>query len=253
MIRSALATGLVDSILPAADIPAAILQCVSQEACGNENLNPESKQDEVQSILTLFDSEGKGYFHSYKKTMLWRRIRRRMGLNQLSNLSDYISALRDDPEEQSKLSKDMLIGVTSFFGDHEIFEELKERAILPLVRDKPNGDSLRAWIVGCSTGEEAYSIVILLMEEMSRAKKTLPLRIIASDLEAESLKCARAGIYPDSIAGSISEERLAQFFTRRDHSYQVNKDIRDCITFAPHNILVDPAFSKMDLISCRIF
>lgn len=251
MIRSALATGLVDGVLPAAQIPAAILQCVAQESHADDNLDPESIQNEVQSILTLFDQENKGYFKSYKKTMLWRRIRRRMGLNQLSSLSEYMSLLRINPEEQSRLSKDMLIGVTTFFRDHELFGTLNERAILPLVRHKQADDPLRAWIVGCSTGEEAYSIAILLMEEMSRIKKTLSLRIIASDLDSESLKFARAAIYPDSIISHVSEERLARFFTKKDHSYQVNKEIRDCITFAPHNILVDPAFLKMDLISCR--
>ncbi len=251
MIRSALATGLVDGVMPVPQIPAAILQCVAQESHGDENLDPEGVQNEVQSILTLFDQENKGYFKSYKKTMLWRRIRRRMGLNQLSSLSGYISFLRTNPDEQLRLSKDMLIGVTTFFRDHEAFETLKERAILPLLQGEQSGDSLRAWIVGCSTGEEAYSIVILFMEEMSRIKKTIPLRIIASDLDNESLKFARAAIYPDSITSHVSAERLERFFMKKDHSYQVNKEVRDCITFAPHNILVDPAFLKMDLISCR--
>ena len=251
MIRSALATGLVDGVLPVAQIPAAILQCVAQESHADENLDPEGVQNEVQSILTLFDQENKGYFKSYKKTMLWRRIRRRMGLNQLSSLSEYMSLLRTNPDEQLRLSKDMLIGVTTFFRDHEAFETLKERAILPLLQEKQSGDSLRAWIVGCSTGEEAYSIVMSFMEEMRRVKKTLSLRVIASDLDSESLKFARAGIYPDNITSHVSEERLTEFFMKKDHSYQVKKEVRDCITFAPHNILVDPAFLKMDLISCR--
>jgi two-component system, chemotaxis family, CheB/CheR fusion protein len=251
MIRNALATGLVDGVLPVAQIPAAILQCVSQESHGDEDLDPESVQNEVQSILTLFDQENKGYFKSYKKTMLSRRIRRRMGLNQLTSLSEYMSLLRINPEEQLRLSKDMLIGVTTFFRDYKAFDSLRERAILPLLQGKQSGDSLRAWIVGCSTGEEAYSIIISFMEEMRRIKNTLSLRIIASDLDSESLKFARAGIYPDSIISHVSEERLARFFTKKDHSYQVNKEVRDCVTFAPHNILVDPAFLKMDLISCR--
>jgi two-component system, chemotaxis family, CheB/CheR fusion protein len=123
--------------------------------------------------------------------------------------------------------------------------------MLPLLQGKQSGDSLRAWIVGCSTGEEAYSIVMSFMEEMRRMKKTLSLRVIASDLDSESLKFARAGIYPDSITSHVSEGRLTEFFTKKDHSYQVNKEVRDCVTFAPHNILIDPAFLKMDLISCR--
>jgi two-component system, chemotaxis family, CheB/CheR fusion protein len=252
MIQSALATGLVDSALPPAQIAAALLQYVRQaEGRGREDPEPEAVQDDVHSILGLLASQTGSDFHSYKKNMVWRRIQRRMGLNQITDISDYGRLLREKPDEMARLSKDMLIGVTSFFRDPEAFDELRIKGISPLVQERNSDHPLRVWAVGCSTGEEAYSIGILIREEMSRKQKNFPLQIFASDIDPEALKCAREGTYPESIAADVSEERLKRFFTKKDHFYQINKEIRESVTFAAHNLIADPPFLKMDLISCR--
>src|SRR4029453_11303644 len=128
--------------------------------------------------------------------------------------------------------------------------ELRAKVIAPLVEKKTSAAPLRAWTAGCSTGEEVYSIAILIREEMLRHKKSFPLQLFASDIDAEGLKCAREAVYPESIVSDVSEERLDRFFIRKDSSYQINKEIRESVTFAAHNLLVDPPFTKMDLISC---
>ncbi len=145
----------------------------------------------------------------------------------------------------------MLIGVTSFFRDPEAFAELREKVIRPLVHESNRASPLRAWIAGCATGEEAYSIAILVMEEMAAARKNLSLQMFASDIDSDALKSAREGVYPQSIAGDVSEERLAQFFIKKDSIYQIEPRIRECVTFAEHNVIQDPPFLRMDLISCR--
>jgi two-component system, chemotaxis family, CheB/CheR fusion protein len=183
--------------------------------------------------------------------MVWRRIQRRMGLNQITDVSDYGRLLREKPDEVVRLLKDMIVGVTNFFRDPEAFDELRIKVISPLVQERNSDDPLRVWAVGCSTGEEAYSIGVLIREEMSRKQKNFPVQIFASDIDPEALKCAREGTYPESIAADVSEERLKQFFTKKDHSYQINKEIRESVTFAAHNLIADPPFVKIDLISCR--
>jgi two-component system, chemotaxis family, CheB/CheR fusion protein len=252
MLHSAIKTGLVDSVLPAVQIPAALLDYAGQS--GGEATTsraPEKAEDNIQSILDVLASQSKHDFQAYRKTTVWRRIRRRMGLNQMTDISDYTRFLRESPDEVARLSRDMLIGVTSFFRDPEAFEELRVKVITPLVEKKNGASPLRVWTAGCSTGEEVYSIAILIREAMIRNKKSFPLQIFASDIDADGLQRAREGNYPESIASDVSEERLAQFFIKRDSSYQINKQIRDSITFAVHNLLVDPPLIKMDLISCR--
>jgi two-component system CheB/CheR fusion protein len=252
MLQSALATGLVDSALPPAQIAAALLQYVRQaDDRGKEGPEPEAVQDDIHSILDVLASQTGSDFHSYKKSMVWRRIQRRMGLNQITDVSDYGRLLREKPDEVVRLLKDMIVGVTNFFRDPEAFDELRIKVISPLVQERNSDDPLRVWAVGCSTGEEAYSIGVLIREEMSRKQKNFPVQIFASDIDPEALKCAREGTYPESIAADVSEERLKQFFTKKDHSYQINKEIRESVTFAAHNLIADPPFVKIDLISCR--
>ena len=252
MVQSALATGLVDSALPPAQIAAALLQYVHQtDGGGTERPEAEAVQDDIHSILGLLANQTGSDFQSYKKNMVWRRIQRRMGLNQIADISDYGRFLREKPDEMARLSREMLIGVTSFFRDPEAFDELRTKVISPLVQERDSDHPLRAWAVGCSTGEEAYSIAMLIREEMNRQQKHFPLQIFASDIDPGALKCARDGIYPDSIAADVSEERLKRFFTKKDHSYQINKEIRKSVTFTAHNLIADPPLLKMNLISCR--
>jgi two-component system CheB/CheR fusion protein len=252
MIQHALATGMVDYALPVRDIPAAVLRYVDQHRAAHSN-PPDDKamQDGVASIVNLLASQNKGDFRSYKPPTLQRRIQRRMGLHQINEVSDYYRFLTEQPAELTKLSQDMLIGVTSFFRDPEAFEDLHDKVIIPLVREANNADPLRAWIAGCATGEEAYSLVILLMEEMARARKSLRLQVFASDIDPEALKSAREGLYSASIAADLSEERLARFFVKQNGTYRVDKEVREAVTFASHNVILDPPFFNMDLISCR--
>jgi two-component system CheB/CheR fusion protein len=198
MLQSALATGLVDSTLPPAQIAAALVQYVRQvKDGGEEGPEPEGVQDDIYSILDMLAHQTGSDFHSYKKNMVWRRIQRRMGLNQITDISDYGRFLREKPDEMARLSKDMLIGVTSFFRDPEAFDELRIKVISPLVQERNIDQPLREWTVGCSTGEEAYSIAMLIREEMSRQQKNFPVQIFASDIDPEALKCAREGVYPE--------------------------------------------------------
>jgi two-component system, chemotaxis family, CheB/CheR fusion protein len=252
MIEHALATGMVDYSLPVREIPKAIVQYVRHHRdVESSHSDSAETQDGINPILHLLTTCTKSDFRCYKPNTLHRRIQRRMGLNQIDDISDYYRYLQENPEELGKLSKDMLIGVTSFFRDPEAFEELRDKAIAPLVEDKSGTDPLRAWVAGCATGEEAYSIVIMLMEEMARARKSCKLQVFASDIDSEALKRARDGLYSDSIIADVSEERLRRFFVKRDGTYQIDKHVREAVTFTPHNVIFDPPFFNMDLISCR--
>src|SRR5688572_28759085 len=250
MIESAIATGLVDFVLPVQEIPAKLLQYMRQVSEHN-GAPPQTISDGIDAILELLVNETKSDFRCYKKTTVRRRIERRMGVNRIQDISAYYAFLRENPAELAKLAKDMLIGVTSFFRDAEAFAELREKVIRPLVQGGNRASPLRAWIAGCATGEEAYSIAILVMEEMSAARKNLSLQMFASDIDSDALKSAREGIYPQSIADDVDEERLARFFIKKDSIYQIEPRIRDCVTFAEHNVIQDPPFLRMDLISCR--
>jgi two-component system CheB/CheR fusion protein len=250
MIESAIATGLVDYVLPIRQIPGKLLQYIKQPRL-DERADADRLEDAVSSILNLLADENKSDFRSYKRNTVQRRIERRMGLNQIQEISDYYSLLCENPDERAKLSKDMLIGVTSFFRDPEAFEELRGKVIVPLVQEKNNADPLRIWCAGCATGEEPYSIAMSLMEELTRAKRNFNLQIFASDIDREALKSAREAIYSESITADVSEERLARFFVKRDGAYQIDKRVREAVTFAEHNVITDPPFLRMDLISCR--
>jgi two-component system CheB/CheR fusion protein len=252
MIQHALATGMVDQALPVRQIPGAIAQFVRHNrAAESDRPDNEGTQDAISSVLHLLASQTKSDFRCYKPATIYRRIQRRMALNQINDIADYYHFLSGHPDELAKLSKDMLIGVTSFFRDPEAFEELRDKVIAPLVQEKNNAEPLRAWVAGCATGEEAYSVVMLLMEEMARARKSFRLQVFASDIDPEALKGAREGVYAESIAADMSEERLARFFIKQDGTYRVDKQVREAVTFAAHNVLLDPPFLNMDLISCR--
>lgn len=252
MIQHALATGMVDQALPVRQIPGVILQFVRHNrAVESDRPDNEATHDGISSILHLLASQTKSDFRCYKPATIHRRIQRRMGLNQINDISEYYRFLSEHLDEQAKLSKDMLIGVTSFFRDPEAFEELRDKVIAPLVDEKNNAEPLRAWVAGCATGEEAYSIVMLLMEEMARTRKSFRLQVFASDIDAEALKGAREGVYSQSMAADLSEERLARFFIKQDGTYQIDKQVREAVTFAAHNVLLDPPFLNMELISCR--
>ena len=206
----------------------------------------------MNQVLALLRTRTKFDFRCYRKKMLSRRIERRMGLNHFESLAEYLAHLRAHPEEVKQLARDLLISVTSFFRDPESLQALAKNVVVPLVQTKSADSPLRVWVPGCATGEEAYSLAMLLLEELARAQKSCRLQVFATDVDEEALATARQGIYPESISADVSPERLARFFTKGDESaYQINKQVREAVVFAAQNLIGDAPFSKVDLVSCR--
>lgn len=250
MLRSAIATGMVDCVLPLAEIPQVLQRYKPQHRAAGKS-DEHEKLELLDAILDVLAMRNSNNFSAYKKTTLLRRAERRMGMNHLDSLADYLRFLQANPNEADELGRDMLIGVSSFFRDPEAFEELGRTVIAPLVRQRENNAPLRVWIPGCSTGEEAYSIAILLLEELDAADKNCPLQVFATDVDGEAVKFARNGIYPHSIAADVTEPRLVRFFTKQDSTYQISKRLRESVVFSLQNLLTEPPFSRLDLISCR--
>jgi two-component system, chemotaxis family, CheB/CheR fusion protein len=254
MPQNAIDTGLVDYILPADRMPEALVAYVRHPRSGaadSQDTGEAGLSDEVESVLQLLRSRTDSDYRCYKKGTVVRRIERRMGLKQVAGMEDYLKLLGKDPQELAQLAKDMLIGVSSFFRDGEAFEELRKLAIIPLVAGKSPDGPLRVWVPGCATGEEAYSVAALLLEALAAAGKANAIQVFASDVDDAALETARAGIYGDSIAADVRPERLERFFLRKNDRYQVGKRLRDTVVFTRQNLIADPPFSKMDLITCR--
>jgi two-component system CheB/CheR fusion protein len=256
MPTSAIATGLVDYVLPAAEMPAQLIAYVAH-AFGKTSLPvspPAPKaEDALKKIFLLLRAQTGHDFSQYKQSTIARRVERRMAVHQIERLDEYVRYLQQTPADVEALFRDLLIGVTSFFRDVEAFGALQEQAIPRLLADKPRGALIRVWVPGCSTGEEAYSIAILLQERMEELKQSFKLHVFATDIDRRAIECARAGIYPASIAGDISPERLARFFSQEPDgsAYRIQKGIRDSVIFSEQDVIKDPPFSKLDLISCR--
>ena len=204
-------------------------------------------------VLLLRDRSGSDFSH-YKTNTLCRRIERRMAVHQIGAIDQYVELLRESPQELGLLSKELLIGVTSFFRDPEVWDTLRDAALPALLSSCPEGKVLRAWVPACSTGEEAYSLAIVFKEalERSRPRARISLQIYATDLDPDGIDTARRGLYPDNIAVDVGAERLARFFTPQDGGgFRVVKEIRDAVTFATQNVISDPPFTKLDVLSCR--
>jgi two-component system CheB/CheR fusion protein len=256
MPRSAIATGLVDYVLPPEKMPQALLSYVAHYfgRPGGKHEDSTPVEDAMTKVLALLRARSKLDFRSYRKRMLQRRIQRRMGLAQIRDMEEYLALLRERPEEIKQLAKDLFISVTSFFRDRQMFEILETQVIPELLRDKPADEPLRVWVPACATGEEAYSLAMIFLEQIAASGKACPLQVFASDVEPEALDAARRGVYADSVLADVGGSRLARFFTRADpNHYQVNKTLRDAVLFAQQNILSDAPFSRIDLLSCRNF
>jgi two-component system CheB/CheR fusion protein len=254
MPRSAIATGLVDYVLPAREMPQQLIAYV-EHAFGRA---PRKVPDAVpktadlhQKIFVLLRTQTGHDFTHYKQNTVRRRIERRLALHQIEKLDSYVRYLRQNPLEVEALFRELLIGVTSFFRDPEAFEVLDKQAIPNLLTKKGPGEQLRVWVPGCSTGEEAYSIAMLLREQVVAEGRDLKIQVFATDIDREAIDKARAGVYPNSIAADVSPERLARFFRQEDSAYRIRKMIRDLVVFAVQNVAEDPPFSRIDLISCR--
>jgi two-component system CheB/CheR fusion protein len=255
MPQSALATGCVDWSLSPGEMPGRIASYLAH-ADGLTSEAPDGAAPSESALGTIFAilrERTSHDFSGYKPSTIRRRIERRLAVRQAATLDDYVRFLQATPAEVELLFRDLLIGVTRFFRDPEAIQVLEEQVIPALFEGKPAGAAIRAWTAGCSTGEEAYSIAILLVERMDALQRPFTLQVFATDIDARAIATARAGVYPLGIAADVSAERLAKFFTLEadGSAYRVHKRIRDLVVFSEHDVLKDPPFSRLDLLTCR--
>ncbi len=255
MPRSAIATGLVDFILPAEELAKKLVEIrqhgkIVELAEQPDRLN-ESDEQILLKILTQIHTRTGHDFSGYKRSTLLRRMARRMRVTSVDSLDAYLDYVRSNPTEATALLKDFLISVTNFFRDPDAFEALAEKVVPKLFDGKNPEDEVRIWVPGCATGEEAYSIAMLLLEHCDRMAAAPGIQVFATDLDEEALGYGRNGRYPDAIATDLSEERLSRFFTAEGSYFRVKQELRDLVLFASHNLLKDPPFAGLDLISSR--
>jgi two-component system CheB/CheR fusion protein len=247
MPNSAIQLGITDIILPPAQMPEEILNHIREP----QLLQQDFSEELLQEIFDLIHKCIGHGFHYYKLPTLIRRIVRRMVQLGYKKLEDYVEQLRRDPEECKQLGNDFLIGVTRFFRDQEAFEELNMHVIAPLVASKENNESIKVWVCACSTGEEAYSIAMLLNDAISRSGKEIDIKIFATDIDEASIDIASRGSYPLSIEKDVPQSYLEKYFAHHGTSYQIVQKIRKQIVFAKHDVIRDPPFINNDLVSCR--
>jgi two-component system CheB/CheR fusion protein len=259
MPKNAILTGMVDFVLPVAEMPAKLIEVwrhLSQVRLPAEATAPvpdvsQAAEVALRDVLDILRSRTGLDFTHYKRATLLRRIERRMQVAPVRNLPAYRDYLRENLPEATLLLKDLLISVTNFSRDREAFEAL-ERQIIPLLfQDKWAGDQVRVWIAACATGEEAYSVAMLLLEHAAKLPHPPQIQIFATDIDEAGIAIAREGSYPAAIEADVSPERLRQFFTKEAGGYRIKKEVRECVLFTTHNLLKDPPFSKLDLVTCR--
>ncbi|MGQ9425196.1 chemotaxis protein CheB [Gilvimarinus sp. F26214L] len=254
MPRSASGTGLADYVLPVPELTEKLADFARQPHLiqrAQERSIVGLGEKNLQNIIEALHLRSGYDFREYKKPTLSRRIQRRMGLRNETDASSYVELLKSDDHEAFQLFKDMLIGVTAFFRDREAFLELQNMVLEPLVRSQSGSEPIRIWMPGCSTGEEAYSLAILLSEEFARQKINFNAQIFATDIDEDAVSRARAGRYSANVANEIPEEYLHRYFDEDDGGYAVKKSLRESVTFAVQNLIADPPFSKLDLVCCR--
>jgi two-component system CheB/CheR fusion protein len=256
MPRAAIHTNMVDYVASPEEMPVKLIQFLTHPVI-TDNVSEEAIREtknatSIQKILMLLRSHTGHDFSQYKKSTITRRIDRRVAYHQLADYGQYVNHLRENPHEIDVLFHELLIGVTKFFRDPAAFEALKIKLFMLLGKKKPN-EPIRVWVAGCSTGEEAYSIAIILMEFLDtlRIAKLPKVQIFATDLDIDAIEFARTGSYHGNIVADVSEERIARFFVKKDDYYQVKKDLREMIVFAQHNLIKDAPFTRLDLLSCR--
>jgi len=252
MPSSAVSAGVVDYVLPPDRIAQELLRIPRRPAPPGESADAFDGEDRLlREIFRLLKNFSKVDFIDYKAATIRRRITRRMNINQITELADYVKLLQRNPQEVEALYRDVLINVTSFFRNPDVFESLREVVYPKILADRSSSDPVRVWVPGCSTGEETYSHAISLVEMLSELRIAVPIQIFGTDLSEQAIQCARAGIYKEGIAGEVSEVRLRRFFHRIPDGYQISKSIRDMCVFAWQNVFSGPPFSRMDLVSCR--
>ncbi|MBF8299931.1 MAG: signal transduction histidine kinase, partial [Acidobacteria bacterium] len=252
MPHSAIASGCVDFVLSPDAIAREIARIGHHPfAVPEAGARPQVDERNHARVLRLLQRATRVDFTHYKVNTLYRRITRRMVLQKIDELKDYVDFLQQNPEEVEALYHDILISVTSFFRNPEAFDALKDKVFPHLIAGRSPGDPVRIWSLGCSTGPEVYSLAMAFTEFAEAAGSTVPLQVFATDLDERCVGTARAGVYPKDIAQDVSPERLRRFFVEVDGRYQIAKSIRDVCVFSRHNVLADPPFSRIDLISCR--
>lgn len=253
MPRNIIVAGLADQVLAPEDIPGVLIGITrrSRTLVGGRAPLQSADSGHFNEILSILRVRGRHNFTPYKTTTIVRRILRRMGLNQIGTLEDYARKLDGSPGEVDALVADLLINVTSFFRDAEAWRFLESEVVAPLVDSRQAGDSIRAWTTACSTGEEAYSLAMALRQRIEDMDKQIDLKVFATDPAHQALARARAGVFADSIAETIPRERLERFFDKEDSHYRAKKSLREAVIFAPQNLLADPPFSRLDVVTCR--
>jgi two-component system CheB/CheR fusion protein len=253
MPSSAVRSGLATYVLPVEKIPESIISYVRTITDTGIPPHPPvpSAANAMRHIIMLLRSRTGNDFSQYKQSTIRRRIERRMVLHDLTDIDRYARYLQENPEEVHILFKEMLINVTSFFRDKEAFEALYTQALPELFLNKPDNYIFRVWVPGCASGEEAYTLAMLFREYMDQVKKEYKLQIYATDIDDDAIATARAGQFPANIAIDVSPERLRRFFVKEEAGYRIKKEVREMVIFAIQNVIKDPPFTKMDLISCR--
>jgi two-component system CheB/CheR fusion protein len=254
MPRNAINSIIVDIVAPVNELPVRLIDLLKHSSGNIKDQETDNKdKSSLEKIIILLRSHTGNDFSFYKSNTVSRRIERRMSIHKIDKISSYVHFLQENPKEVEILFKELLIGVTKFFRDNKVWEKLKETIIPNLIAKVPEGTILRAWVPGCSTGEEAYSLAIVFKEviEKMNSREGCSLQIFASDLDQEAVATARKGVFPASIAADVSQNRLNRFFISTDDGYRINTEIREMVVFAQHNIIMHPPFTKIDILSCR--
>jgi two-component system, chemotaxis family, CheB/CheR fusion protein len=252
MPRAAISTGLADFILPPEEMPEQLIAFVKSPYSAKES-RPQAmlgNEDGLTRIFSMLREQFKVDFTYYKPSTVVRRIERRMTVNQMEDIGDYVNYLQHYPSEAGTLFRELLIGVTSFFRDQAVFDLMKN-TVLPEIIEASEGKELRLWVAGCSTGEEAYSLAILLRECMEQMGETRDVKIFATDIDKGAIQFAALGSYPESIAADVPLKYLGKYFIKRDEHFVITRNIREMVVFAQHNLIKDPPFTHVDFISCR--
>ncbi len=254
MPRSVIDAGLADVVAPAGELPGIILSHVRhyQE---NEIKAEADKKDKsaIEKIIILLRARTGNDLSMYKKSTIYRRIERRMSIHKIDKISSYVRFLQENSREMDILYKELFIGVTSFFRDPGQWDMIRQKVLPSIFAERPSGYIIRAWVAGCSTGEEAFSLAILFKEYIESIKPNgnYSMQIFATDIDPEAINKARKGTYPANITNDVSQDRLNRFFVRSENTYRINAEIREMVVFAPQNIIMHPPFTKLDILTCR--
>ncbi len=250
MPQSALSTGVVDLAIPPKEMPAKLKQHFEQEQ-GSKAETEDEGELPLSKIFAILRHKLGHDFSGHKETTLRRRLQRRMSLTETKRIEEYVALLRGNQQEAQALFREFLIGVTHFFRDPDAFGTLKEQVLPEMIRELAEDETLRVWVPGCSTGEEAFSLAIIIREVLEEEQLDLSMQIFGTDLDEQAIETARGGVYPSTIAADVSDTRLSRFFRKEGNFYRVRKDIRDSIVFSVQDLLADPPFSRLHMVCCR--